>query len=49
MADHARAYSLGQVDDVLTELLALLHAEQDRGPAAPTSSLSWGAPFPDGN
>ncbi|MBP0491829.1 hypothetical protein [Roseomonas indoligenes] len=49
LADHARTYRLGQVDEVLTELLALLYAEQDRAPATRSSSLSWGAPFADGN
>ncbi|MCR0981836.1 hypothetical protein [Roseomonas populi] len=48
LADHARAYRLSQVDDVLTELLALLYTEQDRAPAFGASHLSWSAPFPDG-
>ena len=29
LADHVRAYNLNQADEVLTELLALLHAEHE--------------------
>ncbi|WP_424136804.1 hypothetical protein [Roseomonas chloroacetimidivorans] len=29
LADHVRAYGLYQADEVLTDLLALLYAEQD--------------------
>ena len=29
LADHVRAYNLSQADEVLTELLAVLHAEHE--------------------
>lgn len=39
LADHARAYSLDQVDSVLTELLAFLYSEQTTATSLEPSPL----------